>query len=192
MNKLLSLLTLLFIIPLSLLAQNKTIKGKVTDETGAPIAGVTVITKGAKKGTQTAKDGSFSISVAASGAVDVVISSVGYGSKIITITGTDAGTVQLVKEAITQEDVVVVGYATIKRKDLIGTVSSVNAKQLKDIPLSSAAEALQGRLAGVQAIASEGSPGADIISGLGAEVLLRRIIRHCTLLMVFRLKMLCL
>ena len=116
----------------------------------------------------------------------------GYGSKIITITGTDAGTVQLVKEAITQEDVVVVGYATIKRKDLTGTVSSVNAKQLKDIPLSSAAEALQGRLAGVQAIASEGTPGADIISGLGAEVLLRRIIRHCTLLMVFRLKMLCL
>ncbi len=163
MNKLLSLLTLLFIIPLSLLAQNKTIKGKVTDETGAPIAGVTVVTKGAKKGTQTDKDGNFSITVAASGKVDLVVSSVGYGSKIVTVTGTDAGTVQLIKEAITQEDVVVVGYATIKRKDLTGTVSSVNAKQLKDIPLSSAAEALQGRLAGVQAIASEGAPGADII-----------------------------
>ena len=61
------------------------------------------------------------------------------------------------------EEVVVVGYATVKRKDLTGSVSSVGAKDIKDIPLSSAAEALQGRLAGVQAISSEGGPGADII-----------------------------
>lgn len=163
MTKLLSLLTFIFIIPITIMAQNKTIKGKVTDENSSPIAGVSVISKGAKKGVQTDKDGIFSISVSTTNPLDLVISSVGYGSKIITVTGTDAGTIQLVKEAITQEDVVVVGYATIKRKDLTGTVSSVNAKQLKDIPLSSAAEALQGRMAGVQAIASEGAPGADII-----------------------------
>lgn len=163
MTKLLSFLLLLFIVPLSLLAQNKTIKGKVTDETGVPIAGVTVITKGAKKGTQTDKEGNFSISVTGAGSIDLVLSSVGYTSKIVKVTGTDAGTVQLIKEAITQEDVVVVGYATVRRKDLTGTVSSVSAKQIKDIPLSSAAEALQGRLAGVQAIATEGAPGADIL-----------------------------
>ncbi|MBP6025291.1 SusC/RagA family TonB-linked outer membrane protein [Ferruginibacter sp.] len=163
MTKLLSFLLLLFIVPLSLLAQNKTIKGKVTDETGVPIAGVTVITKGAKKGTQTDKEGNFSVSVTGSGSIDLVLSSVGYTSKIVKVTGTDAGTVQLIKEAITQEDVVVVGYATVRRKDLTGTVSSVSAKQIKDIPLSSAAEALQGRLAGVQAIATEGAPGADIL-----------------------------
>jgi TonB-dependent starch-binding outer membrane protein SusC len=163
MNKLLVLLTIFFMVPFTLLAQNKTIKGKVSDENGAAIAGASVIAKNAKKGTQTDKEGNFSLAVSATGAVDLIISSVGYGSKVVTVTGTDAGSVQLIKEAITQEDVVVVGYATVRRKDLTGTVSSVNAKQLKDIPLSSAAEALQGRLAGVQAIASEGAPGADII-----------------------------
>ena len=163
MTKLLVLLTIFFILPFTLLAQNKTIKGKVTDENGAPLTGVNIIAKNAKKGTQTDKDGNFSITVTATGSVDLVVSSVGFASKIITVTGTDAVTVELIKEAITQEDVVVVGYATIKRKDLTGTVSSVNAKQLKDIPLSSAAEALQGRLAGVQAIAAEGAPGADVI-----------------------------
>ena len=163
MNKLLFLITIFFIFPFIASAQNKTIKGKVTDENGAPLTGVNIIAKNAKKGTQTDKEGNFSITVITPGSVDLVVSSVGYASKIVTVTGNDAGIVQLIKEAITQEDVVVVGYATIKRKDLTGTVSSVSAKQLKDIPLSSAAEALQGRLAGVQAIASEGAPGADII-----------------------------
>ncbi len=163
MKKLLSFLLILFIVPLSLLAQNKTIKGKVTDDAGVPINGANVIAKNAKKGTQTDKDGNFSITVSGTGGVDLVISSVGYGSRVVTVTGTDAGSVQLSKEAVTQEDVVVVGYATVRRKDLTGTVSSVSAKQIKDIPLSSAAEALQGRLAGVQAIATEGAPGADIL-----------------------------
>jgi len=157
------LLTIFFILPFTLLAQNKTIKGKVTDENGAPLAGVNVIAKNVKKGTQSDKEGNFSLTVSGTGAVDLVVSSIGYGSKIVNVTGNDPVSVQLIKEALTEEDVVVVGYATIKRKDLTGTVSSVSAKQLKDIPLSSAAEALQGRLAGVQAIASEGAPGADII-----------------------------
>jgi TonB-dependent starch-binding outer membrane protein SusC len=163
MNKLLLLITLLFVIPISLLAQNKTVVGKVTDESGAPLTGASVISKQAKGGTQTDKDGNFSITVSNTASVNLVVSSIGYASKIVSVKTTDAGTIQLIKEAVTQEDVVVVGYATIKRKDLTGTVSSVGAKQLKDIPLSSAAEALQGRLAGVQVTASEGAPGADLI-----------------------------
>ena len=130
MKKLLSFLLILFIVPLSLLAQNKTIKGKVTDDAGVPINGANVIAKNAKKGTQTDKDGNFSITVSGTGGVDLVISSVGYGSRVVTVTGTDAGSVQLSKEAVTQEDVVVVGYATVRRKDLTGTVSSVSAKQI--------------------------------------------------------------
>ncbi len=163
MNKLLLFLTVLLISPFILLAQNRTIKGKVVDEAGNPVVSANVITKGSKNGTQTDKDGNFSIAVSGNGTTDLVVSSVGYAAKIVSVTGNDAGTVQLVKEVITQEDVVVVGYATIKRKDLTGSVSSVNAKELKDFPLSSAAEALQGKLAGVQLISSEGSPGADIL-----------------------------
>jgi TonB-dependent starch-binding outer membrane protein SusC len=163
MRKLLLFFTILFFIPFTLLAQNKTIKGKVVDEGGNPVAGVNVLAKGTKKGAQTDKDGNFSISVSFTGATDLVISSVGYAAKIISVSGNDAGTVALFKEVITQEDVVVVGYATIKRKDLTSAVSSIGTKDLKDFPLSSAAEALQGKLAGVQLISSEGAPGADIL-----------------------------
>jgi len=163
MNKLLLFITVLLIAPFTLLAQNKTIKGKIVDESGSPVSGVNILAKGTKKGVQTDNTGTFSITVTGSGSVDLVISSVGYAGKIVTVSGTDAGTISLVKEVITQEDVVVVGYATIKRKDLTSAVSSVGSKELKDFPLSSAAEALQGKLAGVQLVSTEGAPGADII-----------------------------
>jgi TonB-dependent starch-binding outer membrane protein SusC len=163
MSKLLSLFLFLFIAPITLLAQNKTITGKITDENAIPLKGASIISAKAKKGTQTDSDGNFSITVSTNATVDLIVSSVGYGTKIVSVASTDAGTIQLSKETVTQDEVVVVGYATVKRKDLTGTVSSVGAKQLKDIPLSSAAEALQGKLAGVQVIASEGAPGADIL-----------------------------
>jgi len=162
MNKLLVLLTIFFVLPFTILAQNKTVKGKVTDENNAPLVGVNIIEKSAKKGTQTDKDGNFSLSVPGSGSVVLVVSSVGYASKTITVTGNDAGTVQLTKAALTQEDVVVIGYQSVRRKDLLASVSSIGAKDLKDVPLTSAAEALNGRLAGVTATTAEGSPDAAV------------------------------
>lgn len=153
---------MLFVIPFSLLAQNKTVKGKVTDETGAPLTGVNVIVKSTKKGTQTDKDGTFSIQIPATGTVELMISSVGYAAKTVTVTGSETVAVSLKREAITQEDVVVIGYQTVRRKDLLASVSSVSAKDLKDIPLNSAAEALNGRLAGVTATTAEGSPDAAV------------------------------
>lgn len=163
MNKLLVLLTVLFFIPFTLLAQTRTIKGKVVDESGNPVIGVNITGKGAKKGTQTDKDGNFSISVTGSGATNLVASSVGFETKIVAVSNDDAGTIQLARAVITQEDVVVIGYSSIKRKDLTGSVSSVGSKELKDFPLSSAAEALQGKLAGVQLVSTEGAPGADVV-----------------------------
>lgn len=163
MNKLLVLLIVSFFIPFTLLAQNRTIRGKVVDELGNPVIGANVSGKGARKGVQTDKDGNFSIVMGGTGTASLVLSSVGFETRIVTVSGEDAGTVQLTKAVITQEDVVVIGYSSIKRKDLTGSVSSVSSKELKDFPLSSAAEALQGKLAGVQLVSSEGAPGADII-----------------------------
>lgn len=163
MNKLLVLLTVLFFIPFTLLAQTRTIKGKVVDESGNPVIGVNITGKGAKKGTQTDKDGNFSITVTGSGATNLVASSVGFETRIVAVSSDDAGTIQLARAVITQEDVVVIGYSSIKRKDLTGSVSSVGSKELKDFPLSSAAEALQGKLAGVQLVSTEGAPGADVV-----------------------------
>lgn len=143
-------------------AQTKTVKGKVTDENGVAISGVTVSPRGSRQGTQTGTDGNFTISVPANTST-LTLSYVGFSTQQVSISGKDNITVTLQRAISREDEVVVVGYQSIKRKDLTGSVSSVGAKDLKDIPLSSAAEALQGRMAGVQAIASEGGPGADII-----------------------------
>ena len=144
-------------------AQDRMIKGRVTDDTGVPLQGVSVIPKGSKTGVQTDKDGNFSISLPGTGEATLSFSYAGHKPTSVSTDGKSALTIQLERNAATLEDVVVVGYATSKRKDLTGSVSSITAKQLKDVPLSSAAEAIQGRLAGVQAITSEGAPGADVI-----------------------------
>ncbi len=161
MNKLLVFLTVLFFIPLSLLAQNKTVKGKVIDETGNPLLGITVLQAASKIATQTDKDGNFSISIPAN-RNDLLFSSVGYKSELFDVAGKENITIIMLKEVISSEEVVVVGYQTVKRKDLTGSVSSVNSRQIKDIPVNSAAEALSGRLAGVQLNTTEGKPGAEL------------------------------
>ncbi len=158
------LLLLGWLLPALLIqAQTRQLTGRVTDEDGTPIRGVNVMVSGTKKGTQTDANGDFKIEGIASGKVILLISNAGYKSATVTAEGTSPIIVKLEKNVTDLDDVVVVGYNTVRRRDLTGSVSSVSAKQLKDVPISSAAEALQGRLAGVQAISSEGAPGAEII-----------------------------
>lgn len=143
-------------------AQSRVIKGKVNDDTGTPLGSVTVQVKGTKTGTQTDATGAFSIEVSSSGKITLIFSSTGYTEKSVVVEGSGPVTVSLAKNIAMLEDVVVVGYQTIRRRDLTSSVSSVGAKDLKDIPINSAAEALNGRLAGVTATTSEGSPDAEV------------------------------
>ena len=160
--KKLKLLALFFVLLMNQLqAQQRTVQGKVTDEAGLPLSGVTVSVNGAKKVTQTDKTGNFSLSI--TGNPQLLFSFIGYKPTTVLTSGKSTFTVSLQPDVAVSEEVVVVGYSSIKRRDLTGSVSSVGAKQLKDIPISSAAEALQGRLAGVQVISSEGAPGADVV-----------------------------
>ena len=163
MKKNLIFFIILIAVRLSLSAQTRQLPGKVTDDAGAPLPGVSVLVKGSKSGVQTNTDGNFNIPVSGTGKISLVFSYTGYKSVTITTDGAVPVSIKMEKDISALEDVVVVGYSTVRRKDLTGAVSSVSAKQLKDIPLSSAAEALQGRLAGVQATSSGGAPGADII-----------------------------
>jgi TonB-linked SusC/RagA family outer membrane protein len=151
-----------FLLFFDVFAQDRQVKGRVTDETGAPLQGVSVIPKGLKNGTQTDKDGSFTITVSGTGNVTLNLSYVGHKPATVVTDGKSAVTVQLEKAVSTLDDVVVVGYTTVKRKDLLASVSSVGAKDLKDIPVNSAAEALNGRLTGVTATTAEGSPDAEV------------------------------
>jgi TonB-linked SusC/RagA family outer membrane protein len=145
-----------------LFAQTKQITGTVTSsENSQPAASVTVSAKGTKVATTTDAQGHYKINVDNKTAV-LVFSSASFVSTEISISGQSTIDVVLQPDTKSLTDIVVIGYQTVRRKDLLASVSSVGAKDLKDIPINSAAEALNGRLAGVTATTAEGSPDADI------------------------------
>lgn len=161
MRKFAWMLPAILLFPVMLLAQSRVIKGKVLDETGQPLAGVSILPAGSKAGAQSDKEGLFSISV--KGDAMLLVSFVGYKPQTVNTIGVETLTITLEPAAASGDEVVVIGYATVKRKDLTGSVSSVGAKQLKDIPINSAAQALAGRLAGVQITGTEGTPNAEVL-----------------------------
>ncbi len=144
------------------MSQNKTVTGHVTSGAGEPLLGVSVSVKGGKTATATDASGHYSISIPANGNAVLEFSFVGSKTQEIKVAGRSVIDVTLQNNASTLNDVVVVGYGTVRRKDLTGSVSSVSAKDLKDVPINSAEEALAGRLAGVQVTGSEGSPDAQV------------------------------
>jgi TonB-dependent starch-binding outer membrane protein SusC len=144
------------------MSQNKTVTGHVTSGAGEPLLGVTVSVKGTKTVVVTGASGDYSISVPTQGSPVLEFSFVGSKTQQMPVAGRSVINVTLQTTASTLNDVVVVGYGTVRRKDLTGSVSSVSARDLKDIPINSAEEALAGRLAGVQVTGSEGSPDAQV------------------------------
>jgi TonB-linked SusC/RagA family outer membrane protein len=161
MNKILLSFFLLF-LSISVNAQ-QTIKGTVADSSGAPIKGVSIFAKGAKKGVQTDAAGKFSITLKDAGKADLIVSFVGYKSTIVSTNGSQDVSITLSQDVVQQEEVVInVGYGTLKKKEVSSSISSITAKDIKDVPINNAAEALTGRLAGVQVTTSEGSPDADV------------------------------
>lgn len=145
---------------LVLSAQAKIIKGTVTDATGETIISASVIVKGTSVGTITDLDGNYELEVP-DDAQTLVFSYLGYKSSEISIQGSVIDVV-LEEESTALDEVVVTGYGTTKKRDLVTAVSSVGADQLKDIPVTTATEALQGKLAGVQVTTTEGSPDAEL------------------------------
>lgn len=136
------------------------VKGKVTDVRGEPIPGVTVLVKGTSIGAAADLNGDYSIEVPANSTL--VFSFIGLVSKEVVVGNQTIINVTMEEDISTLSELVVIGYSTIDRRDLTGSVSSVSSKQLVDIPVNSAAEALAGRLAGVQVTGAEGAPNADI------------------------------
>lgn len=162
MKNLLFLFSFLFFSFLAF-SQQRQIKGKVIDETGEPLQGVTVIPRGSTSGVQTDKEGNFSVNVSGTGNVILDFSSTGFKAQSITTNGNSPVNITLERNVTSLDDVVVIGYQTMRRRDLLSSVSSVGSKDLKDIPINSAAQALAGRLAGVQITGTEGSPDAAAV-----------------------------
>lgn len=137
------------------------ITGQVTDSSGAPLPGVTVVIKGTSTGTITDLDGNYSLSGVPANAT-LVFTFVGMGTQEIALVGQSTVNVVLEEDAIGLEEVVAVGYGTVKRADLTGAVASVKGEKLTAIPVSNVAEALQGRLLGVNITSQDGRPGASM------------------------------
>ena len=158
------LLRVLLLCPMFMLimlpswAQNKTITGKVTDEKGSPVSGASVIVKGSSVGTSTDVLGAFKLTAPAS-ATRLLISYVGYGTQEVIIPSSNEVEVSLKPEASALTDVVVVGYGTVRKKDLTGSVAQVKAKDFNKGVFTAPDQLIQGKAAGVLVINNSGQPG---------------------------------
>lgn len=153
-----SILVLLLFYSLFSFSQNNfRVTGKVLDEAGKPVQGASVQVKGTSAGTATKADGSFEL-MAPSGNATLVITNIGFADQEIGLEGKNEVTISLVSSAASLTDVVVIGYGTVKKKDLTGSVSSINQKDIRSRPVDNALQAMQGKVAGVD-ITSNERPG---------------------------------
>ncbi len=155
------LLSLALCLGLTTAWAQTTIKGIVTDESGEPLIGAGVLVEGTTIGTITGIDGDYTLSVP-EGATNLVFSFIGLADQTVAIAGQTEINVVLKADTTFLDEVVVVGYATVKRRDLLGSVSSVGADKLAEQPVTSVSQALSGKMAGVSVVTTEGDPDADI------------------------------
>jgi len=149
----------LWIISVSIIAQTKTVTGKVTDEAGLGLTGVTVMVKGTNSGTITDLDGNFSLDNVTSESV-LQFSFIGMKQQEIVVGTQSEILVSMEEGGIGLEELVVIGYGVVKKSDLTGSVATVDTKDAYAAPMASLDNALQGRATGVQVTSSTGEPGS--------------------------------
>ncbi|MGO4772331.1 SusC/RagA family TonB-linked outer membrane protein [Flavobacterium sp. W22_SRS_FK3] len=142
-------------------AQEVTVEGVVKDASGLTLPGVNVLEKGTKNGVSTDFDGKYKLKLSSSKAI-VEFSFIGFTTQTVPVAGKKTINVVLAEEANALNEVVVVGYGSVKKSDLTGSVASISGSDLKKVPVSNVAEALTGRIAGVQVQTTEGSPDAEV------------------------------
>jgi len=155
-----ALILLLSLLSIQLNAQQKAISGKVTDANGQPLPGVTVAIKETTRGVITDPFGNYSISDVPAGST-LAFSFVGMKTQEIAVANRSTINVQLEEETIGIEEVVAVGYGTIKKSDLTGSVASVSSERLLDKPAFNVAQAISGKIAGVKIVERSGEPGGN-------------------------------
>jgi len=170
MRKIIMLMLGVFALCTQMLAQNRTITGRITDAQNAGVPNASVTVKGTRVGTVTGTDGSFSLNVPAN-ATTLVVSSVGFGNQEISIVNRTSIDLTLSAATSSLDEVVVTGYQTRRKRDEAGAISTVRATDIENQPSVSLDKALQGRAAGVLVQANNGIPGGAInvrIRGTGS------------------------
>lgn len=153
------LLLLLCMIPLWSMAQTISVHGTVKDETGEPIIGASVLETGTTNGSITDIDGNFSLKVSSQS--KLTVSFIGYQTQVVSVSGKNQINVILKDDVTVLDEVVVVGYGTVKKSDVTGSISTVNERALKQVPVSNVSQSMQGRIAGVQIRQTSTRPGQD-------------------------------
>ena len=138
----------------------QTVKGTVKDANGEPVIGATVQEQGTKNVAVTDLDGNYTLKL--SGGQQLQFSYIGMKTQSVDAKGKSVVNVTLEDEATALDDLVVIGYGTVKKRDLTGAVTSVSAEDIGQIPVSNVSEALTGKMAGVNITTTEGSPDADV------------------------------
>ena len=138
--------------------KTKKISGVITDETGLPVAGANIVVKGTTNGTISDMDGNFSLEAAPGEMLE--ISYIGFLPMEVKIDNKNTFDILMKEDAQGLDEVVVIGYGTVKKRDLTGAVASVNAAKISAVPTSTASEALQGRIPGVVVSNANWSPGS--------------------------------
>ena len=161
-KRLIALLLMLTVIcSVTAIAQERVVTGKVTDsKDGTPLSGITIQVKGTKNATQTAADGSFKVRV--DGDATLVVTSIGYAKQEVSAS-TSPITVSLVQNNAALGEVVVVGYGSVKKKDLTGSVSTVTSKDFQKGSITSPEQLIAGKVAGVSITTNGGQPGSGSV-----------------------------
>ncbi|HIX26480.1 MAG TPA: TonB-dependent receptor [Candidatus Barnesiella excrementigallinarum] len=147
-------------ISMTAFAQKTAMTGVVLDaDNQEPLIGVTVMEKGTTNGTMTDIDGRFSISVNSN--ATLVFSYVGYTNQEVSVKGEKNIVVKMASTSVALDEMVVIGYGVQRKSDITGSISSVSGKDINDVPVSSALQALQGKAAGVNIIQNTGAPGSN-------------------------------
>lgn len=167
------LLTLFFLfLGFAITAQEKTVAGKVTDESGNPLPGVNIMEKGTNHGTSTNFEGLYSLDNLKNGSI-LEFSYIGFATQLRNVSGTQQQiTINVTLSEDTQQldDVVVIGYGTQRKSDVTGAVASVDYNELNTQPINTVNDAIKGRIAGVQVFSNSGAPGGSIsvrVRGVG-------------------------
>lgn len=151
-----------FMVTLSMavFSQKKSVTGNVTDGTGLPLPGASIIEKGTSNGIQTDFDGNFSISVSSEKAI-LEISYIGFTKKEVLVGNKTKIIIVLEEDADSLDEIVIIGYGAVKKKDLTGAVSTVDTKKAYLAPVASLDNGLQGKASGVQVTTASGAPGTS-------------------------------
>lgn len=161
LNRLATLVMAFVISGVLAFGQTKTVTGTVVDDLGEPVVGANVVVAGTTNGATTDIDGNFSIQNVANNAT-LKVSFIGYSEQEIPVAGKSVINITLSEDSEMLDDVVVIGYQTVRRKDLTGSVASVNNKTLAASPVSNVAQALQGKMPGVNVVSQDGRPDASV------------------------------